>query len=147
VGLEGSEHCTTIGEEAVFAGGALTGAIPSIIHEKDVDTTLFEDIAAVGEAETHVPGVAVEVDDGGEGEGVGMEEEPGVKGGTIVGFDEVLFVVVNAVIGGGTVPWGILSRSFGHAGDGGVVEELILEVVERAKAEGEEAPAGPDEVG
>ena len=101
----------------------------------------------MGEAETHIACIAVEVDDGGEGEGVGVQEEPGVYGGTIVGFDEMLFVVMDAVIGGRTVARWVFARGFGHAGDGGVVEELVLEVVEGAEAEGEEAPARPDEVG
>ena len=95
------------------------------------------------EAETHIACIAVEVDDGGEGEGVGVQEEPGVYGRPVVGLDEMLLVVMDAVIGGGTVAGWVLARGFWHAGDGGVVEELVLEVVKRAEAEGEEAAACP----
>lgn len=59
----------------------------------------------------------------------------------------MLFIVMNAMVGRGAVTRRVFPRGLGHAGDGGVVEELVLEVVEGAEAEGKEATARPHEVG
>lgn len=99
------------------------------------------------EAKSHITRVAVEINDRGKRERVRVEKEPGVYCCTIVGLDEMLFVVMNTVVGRGAIPRRVLPRSLGHAGNGGMVEELVLEVIECSEAEGEDATAHPHEIG